>query len=530
MKNMLSNCRNPWTGAGRLSLYRILFILLCWLPATSSNLAAANLAQMLAEPVGAFLQGTEGPDPESQKPLEEMSLEELSAVDVVVSASRREQAITQTSVPISIITAEDIHYSGVTNVPEILRFVPGVDVIRLDRYRYAVGVRGLHDAVSDRTLTLIDGKAADSSLFGGSEFFRQPVFLEDIERIEIVRGPGGAAWGANAFNGVINIITKKPQDCPRWFSSASFNEFGDSYNHLRWAEHKSNWQWMVSAGYEDLKSSEDTLYHSHYASDFDPAYQQLIGMNGYTARDFSRNARFDGKTIYAVSPERKITLTAGYSQMESGDFEFSGYFPRQNSHYQTLRSSARIDDKYSEDSSGYVQWFGNFNRSNVPPWLLYETRDNDLEIGREFLALDTHNITLGANFRWTNVNTTSDPQQFECPDNPFNEYWAGVFAMDSWKLSKRFTLESQLRGDWYSQTQTDWSARIAGLYSLDEGNRHIARLSAAKAFRAPLTTLREMYTERNPLPSPPLPPALYPGNHYYNEELKNQQTLSVESR
>jgi outer membrane receptor for ferrienterochelin and colicin len=245
---------------------------------------------------------------------------------IVVSASRSEQPINWSPVPISVISAEDIHYSGATNVYEVLRYVPGVDVLKLSRYRYAVGVRGFHDFISDRTLTLIDGRAADSPLFGGSEFYRQPFLMEDIKQIEVVRGPGGAAWGANAFNGVINIITKKPEDCPKWFASTTWSEFGDSYNHVRWAEKKNNWQWMASAGYEDVKDSADAIHDPEFTSSVSPEFRQLSGFDNYTTRDFIRNMRFDGKAIYKSSPETDITFGSGYTQSEGATSNLPAIF------------------------------------------------------------------------------------------------------------------------------------------------------------------------------------------------------------
>mgnify|MGYP000616254397 CR=1 FL=1 len=124
---------------------------------------------------------------------------------VVVSASRQAEPLNRSSTPVSVVTAEDIHLSGLTTVPEVLRFVPGVDVLAYGRNRYAVGVRGGHDYFSDRTLTMIDGRNAESPVFGGSEFLRYPLLMEDIERIEVVRGPGGGArlpwWGGYCFYG-----------------------------------------------------------------------------------------------------------------------------------------------------------------------------------------------------------------------------------------------------------------------------------------------------------------------------------------
>jgi outer membrane cobalamin receptor len=137
----------------------------------------------------------------------DMTPEELMNVSVV-SASRLPTQPQYLTAAVTVITADDIHHSGVTTIPEILQFAPGVDVRRLDRQRYAVGVRGLFGVFSDRTLVLIDGRPATGIIYGTTHWENLPVLVEDIERIEIVRGPVGAAWGANAFTGVINIITK----------------------------------------------------------------------------------------------------------------------------------------------------------------------------------------------------------------------------------------------------------------------------------------------------------------------------------
>jgi outer membrane cobalamin receptor len=165
----------------------------------------------------------------------DMPIEELMNVSVV-SASRLPTQSQYLSAPVTVITAEDIHYSGLTTIPEILQFAPGVDVRRLDRQRYAVGVRGLFGVFSDRTLVLIDGRPATDILYGTTHWENLPIMMEDIERIEIVRGPVGAAWGANAFTGAINIITKKPDQCKGGLISTTISEFGDTYTHLRYAQ------------------------------------------------------------------------------------------------------------------------------------------------------------------------------------------------------------------------------------------------------------------------------------------------------
>ena len=147
--------------------------------------------------------------PADPNTLFDLSLQELMNIPVVISASRLEQKISESPVSVAIITAEDIHASGLTNVPEILQFYGEVDASRQDRTRYIVGVHGLNSEYSDRTLVLIDGRNALNPVFGAPNWLQLPIFMEDIERIEIVHGPAGSVWGANAYTGVINIITKK---------------------------------------------------------------------------------------------------------------------------------------------------------------------------------------------------------------------------------------------------------------------------------------------------------------------------------
>ena len=162
----------------------------------------------------------------------DMSIQDLMEIPLVVSASRQEQKISEISVPVTIITAEGIHASGLTNIPEILQFYTGMDVARLDRTRYIVGVHGMHSEYSDRTLVLIDGRNALNPVFGAPNWLQLPIFVEDIERIEIVRGPSGAVWGANAYTGVINIITRKAGQGSSLVST-NVNEYGDVYSQIR---------------------------------------------------------------------------------------------------------------------------------------------------------------------------------------------------------------------------------------------------------------------------------------------------------
>ena len=145
-----------------------------------------------------------------EKALKNFSLEELGEL-AVTGIEKQPEQVWNTPAAIYVITAEDIRRSGATTLPDVLRLAPGVIVNQLDSNRWAVGIRGFADTLSKGMLVLIDGRNVYSPLQGGVHWAVQDLVLHDIERIEVIRGPGGTIWGANAVNGVINIITKTAQ-------------------------------------------------------------------------------------------------------------------------------------------------------------------------------------------------------------------------------------------------------------------------------------------------------------------------------
>ena len=139
--------------------------------------------------------------------LKRMSLEELLGLDVT-TVTRRPEPSGDIPAALFVITSDDIRRSGAASLPEALRLAPGVQMARIDGSRWASGVRGFADRLSRAMLVLIDGRAVYSPLFSGTYWEVQDVLLEDVDRIEVIKGPGGTLWGANAVNGVINIILK----------------------------------------------------------------------------------------------------------------------------------------------------------------------------------------------------------------------------------------------------------------------------------------------------------------------------------
>ena len=433
-------------------------------------------------------------------------------IPVVVTGSRRSQRLTMSSVPISVVSAEDIHYGGFTSVGDMIQFVPGVDILSRDRNNLAVGVRGLHHNLSDRTLLLIDGRDGTSPIFGGADFYRIPVLPEDIKQIEVVRGPGGAAWGANAFNGVINIITKEPDELPSFLASSTINEFGDTFSFARWAQSSGDWSWRISAGYEDRESSEDAIIN-----------------DTIDTRDFHRDHRIDSEIIKLLDGGNKLTFGASHMHIERGDSEFGGFpllptDPRRNERLDSTRVFGRLDFESDNETTGYVQWFGNYEDVSRHSMWDYTSFQTDIESQVNFEG-DLTSTTLGGNLRYIYIANTPGSEGDLFAEGHEGEFWIGLFAINQWEITDRLDIEAQIRGDWYSETQVDWSGRLTGLYALDDEDSHILRASVAKAFRAPFLSIREARGSRIPLPPPPFGPGGFGIVLEEAEDAQNEEVL-----
>src|SRR5471030_2740609 len=143
--------------------------------------------------------------------LSQVSIEDLMNIEIT-SASRKEQRAGDVAAAVFVITQDDIRRSGMTTIPDLLRLAPGVDVAQINSNKWAVSVRGFNALYANKLLVLIDGRSIYNRIFSGVLWDTEDLMIDDIDRIEVIRGPGAAMWGANAVNGVINIITKATAD------------------------------------------------------------------------------------------------------------------------------------------------------------------------------------------------------------------------------------------------------------------------------------------------------------------------------
>jgi len=162
----------------------------------------------------------------SPQDLTQLKLEDLMNMEVT-SVSKKEQKISEAASAVFVITSEDIARSGANNIPDLLRMVPGVEVAQINSSKWAISIRGFNGQYSNKLLVLVDGRTVYTPMLSGVFWDAQDVLLDNIDRIEVIRGPGATVWGANAVNGVINIITKKASDTQGAFATAG----GGSYEH-----------------------------------------------------------------------------------------------------------------------------------------------------------------------------------------------------------------------------------------------------------------------------------------------------------
>lgn len=422
---------------------------------------------------------------------------------VVVSASRHTTPLTATAVPVSVLSGDDLHFGGHSSVPEVLQFVPGVDVLRADRNVSAVGVRGFHGSFSDRTLTLINGRNADSPIFGGSEFYRLPLLLADVDHIEVVRGPGGAAWGANAYNGVINIILKEPEDMLGVYGTTTVTGFGDTASQARWCGSSDAWSWRVGIGYEQHVSSREAL-----------------DTDAFRGSDWGNKGVTDNSVVFRPNDATTVRAGLGFARYRAADFELLGYESPDDTALNTTRAYTRLDQALSRTAAYQLGWYGNFADSRRPALLHDHTNENAAEAQLDLKDLAGHRLSLGGELRFVDISVVDSgtTDTFTLGNETYHERRAGLYAIDQWQLAERFVVESQLRGDAYSGTSNDWSGRLALLSTLDREHRQVVRVAAAKAYRTPLPILRDGQVSRPTFGNPGLVTQVIPSDDLHNEE------------
>lgn len=266
---------------------------------TETSRKAASM--LLCAALGAYASASDTPSANPAASLGDLSIEQLMN-EPVTSVSKKETNLFQSPAAVAVVTDDDISRMDFTSIPEALRFVPGVDVARIDGSTWAVSVRGSNSEFANDTLVLIDGRSVYSTSFGGVFWKTQGVPMQDIDRIEVIRGPGSTLWGANALNGVINVISKSAQETQGLLTTVSEGTEDDPSVTVRYGG---------SAG--------GAVFYRAYVNYFNRNEQVLP--DGADAGDFSHGWRTGFRLDAKPSPSDTFTLEGDGYDLTTGESE-----------------------------------------------------------------------------------------------------------------------------------------------------------------------------------------------------------------
>jgi iron complex outermembrane recepter protein len=308
--------------------------------------------------------------------LANLSFEQLSQIKII-SVSKREEKLSEVAAAVHVITGEDIRRSGVLSLPEALRLAPGVDVARLNAQRYAVSIRGFNSEFAEKLLVLQDGRSLYTPQFGGTFWDAQDTFLEDIERIEVIRGPGGTAWGVNAMNGVINILTKDARDTQGTLVTGGGGSSERGFGGVRYGG----------------KLGEHTFYRV-YAQTFYRDETDLA--TGAGAGDDWHQARTGMRLDSYPSEQDQLTLQGDFYRGEL--LQYTGGAP---DHFTSWGGNmlGRWTHTLSEESDLKVQLYYDAARRDSLP-ATANTDTGDLEATHRFALGSRQQINWGAHYRY----------------------------------------------------------------------------------------------------------------------------------
>ena len=268
---------------------------------------------------------------EDFKDFAELDLEELLNTEII-TASRGAQKLSDAPNAVYVLTAEDIKRSGAVDIPEVLRLVPGIDVAAIYGNSYAVSARGFNDRFAQRMLVMIDGRSIYTSFFGGVFWENEEVFLEDIERIEIIRGPGGTMWGANSLNGVINIITRDPEEDQGLMVTGKAG----------------------SKNYREAVTSYSETLAEKFSYRITGGYREDEGTRG--VHDYRRVPKGTGRAKYKLSDDTTLQFFAGVNESQIG-LDVTNYTTRSNAHVRNNYEMLRFEHQFSNTSQLQIQGF-----------------------------------------------------------------------------------------------------------------------------------------------------------------------------
>jgi iron complex outermembrane receptor protein len=416
--------------------------------------------------------------------LKHLSIEELMDIEVT-SVSRGPETLSSAAAAVGVITDEDIRRSGATTIPEALRGIPGLHVARRNSNSWAVSSRAFSIFNSEKLLVLSDTRSIYTPLVSGVRWDVQDYLMEDIERIEVIRGPGASLWGSNAVNGVINITTRHARDTQGTFLSATLGteeqagavryggKFGDSGFFRVFGQYTDR----DSTFRPDSPTSDDwRIGHAGFRADWDASHIDALTLQGDV---YSAN-------IGQFGPSTNIIGRPG----PTGDLEVHA-------------TGGNVLGRWRRDLGGGSElqlraYFDSTHRDD--PSFVDDLETFDVDLQHRYVAFARHEIVWGLNFRYTDNSNRSKGIFALEPEDSRDQLISG-FAQDQFAISDavRLTVGTKLEHNDFSGFEVQPTVRLAW----DVAPGHNAWAAVSRAVRVPTRLERDIAIEVTPPGSNP---------------------------
>ena len=436
--------------------------------------------------------------------LADLSLEQLADLPVT-SVSKKPEPLADAAASVYVITNDDIRRSGARTLPEALRLAPNLEVAQVGADSWVISARGSDATSADKLLVLIDGRIVYSPLFSGTFWDAQNVMLEDVDRIEVISGPGGTLWGTNAVNGVINITTKKSQDTHGTLASAGGGRYG---------------------------ADGDARYGGHLA---DGGSYRVYGLVKDTYATGSLQGLSIGTGVPAGQPP-----SDGLNTVQAG---FRADWPGSNSRF-TLQGDAYGTNEDPSVSGSRTRvsglnllshWDGKLDGGSDVSLLAYYDRTDryapddysdkldiaDVELQQALPQAGSQNVIWGASYRYARDDAQNLPGSTIVLLPPqVNQAWSSLFAQDEARLSPDWRLIAGARLEHNPYTGNEFLPNLRLAWNMTPENLLWAAVS--RAVRSP----SRIDTDLN---GPPPPPYLLAGNPDFQSETARVYELGYRS-
>lgn len=427
--------------------------------------------------------------------LTDLSLEELSNIEII-SSSKRAERLSDAPTSVFVITGEDIRRSGATSLPEALRLAPNLQVARASANGWAISARGFNSGSANKLLVLIDGRSVYSPLFSGVFWDVQDTMLEDVERIEVISGPGGTLWGVNAVNGVVNVITRPADQTQGGLLSVGAGN--------REAQLALRYGGALGAdGHLRVYANQDYRSHTETA-------------NGDFVDDASRTTQLGFRADWGKAADADKASLQGdvydgrRNQPLPGTIALTGVdIPLGTISVSGANLIGRWERRLDGDASVAGQFTYDHVERNIRPTLADRVDIVDLQLQRAWRPNRTHALVLGGQYRHAVDRVTNSDYVAFLPDR-LAQTWISLFAQDEITLGPALRATLGVRAERNDYTGTEFLPNLRLAWK--PAANHLLWGAASRTVRAPSRLDRDTF-------APGRPPYILTGGPDFRSEI-----------